>query len=109
MDNGYAKVFSVRDEDIKVLNPQPQNASVSKEEEESKFPSSEAGIETQEKKPNETSQATSTEIDITNMKEEELYERINLFGTLAKVINYPRSSTMADLSSHNTYMVYDTV
>lgn len=46
-------------------------------------------------------------IDISSLKEDDLYENIKLYGTLVKVIKYPKTSTFADLTGHNTYVIYD--
>lgn len=46
-------------------------------------------------------------VDISNLNEEDLYERVNLFGTLVKIVRHPSTSQLNDLSGHNTYIVYD--
>lgn len=46
-------------------------------------------------------------VDISNLNEEDLYERINLYGTLVKIVRHSRTSQLTDLSGHNTYIVYD--
>ena len=48
-----------------------------------------------------------TSIDISTFKEEDLYDSIKLYGTLIKTIRLPKTSSMADLTSHNTYIIYD--
>lgn len=64
----------------------------------------------EDKKPENETTGTADQaqtLDISTLNEDDLYEKVNLYGTLVKVVKYPKSSTMADLSSHNTYMVYD--
>jgi len=90
------KVFSVSQDDVHVLNESGRQ----RDDEEAE--SSEEKKDEEGKKAEET-----TEIDVNAIREEDLYEPIKMKGTLVKTIQLQRSGPMADLTSHNTYLIYD--
>lgn len=122
VENGFAKVFSLSSEDTHVLNSdkvpgdglneapseeQKNERKKSEVERQSEQKAGDSAITSAVGEKDSTAPTTTSQIDISGIKEEDLYEKVNLYGTLVKVIKYPRSNTMADLTSHNTYLIYD--
>lgn len=86
-----------------VLNePKKKEAEATEEEVKEGEAKTEEGKAESEKKPDE-----STEIDPNSIVESELFEPIKLKGTLLKHIKLQRSGPFADISTHNTYLIYD--
>lgn len=102
-DQASSKVFSVNKDDVRVINEASKSSDTSSDEEDKEsLPAPSKPLERrlsldEAKEP----------VDISNLKEEDLYERINLFGTLVKVVKHQSTSQLGDLSGHNTYIVYD--
>ncbi len=122
LDNGYAKVFSCRPEDVRVINDTKKDGRHDDESDEAPTPSSSEEVQSaslsvdgsaqapkdeSDKKAAEGSEAVNGTVDISGMKEEDLYEGLKLYGTFLKKVKLPRTNSLADLTNHNTYVIYD--